>query len=168
MVGNLEQIDGREPPCEEDRIDLLLDVAGEQESTTGHLPEKDDRDVVDPDARGSRLDGHGAGVRPQDVEEGIVHPQAVPGSKERPGWPPGPGPRREGCVAGAGPAHAGVENPPDPVPSREERDPRDVVLVRMGENDDIDPPVPRSHPRIECREEPVRVRSAVHEEAAAA
>ena len=43
-----------------------------------------------------------------------------------------------------------------------------MVLVRVGQDDDVDPAVPRREAPIERDEQPVRVRSAVDEQPAAA
>ena len=46
-MGDLEEVDPRQAPGEEDRIDALLDVAGQEEALAPEGPEQDDRDVVD-------------------------------------------------------------------------------------------------------------------------
>src|SRR5690606_11764299 len=50
----------------------------------------------------------------------------------------------------------------------QEREPRDVVLVRMGQNEDVDPSVPRREPLVERDEQAVRIGPAVDEQSAAA
>ena len=43
-----------------------------------------------------------------------------------------------------------------------------MILVGMGQDDDVDPPVPRRNPPIELDEEPVRIRPAIDEHSPAA
>ena len=74
----------------------------------------------------------------------------------------------ERAVAGSRSAHARLVDPADPVPVEEERHPGDVVLVRMGQDEDVDPAVPRRQPAIELDEQPVRIGAAVDEHPSAA
>ena len=71
-------------------------------------------------------------------------------------------------VARPGPAHPGLEHPRDVVPLEQEREPGDVVLVRVAQHDGVDPPVPRRDPPVEVDEQAVRVRPTVDEQATAA
>ena len=64
---------------------------------------------------------------------------------------------------GLRPAHARLRHLAHAVPLEDERQARDVVLVGVGEHDEVDPAVPRRHPRVERDEEPVGVGAAVHE-----
>jgi hypothetical protein len=57
VVGDLEQVHVSEAR-QQLRIDLLLDIAREQEPTAGHRAEQDDRHVVDPGAGVRWLAGH--------------------------------------------------------------------------------------------------------------
>ena len=43
-----------------------------------------------------------------------------------------------------------------------------MVLVRVRDDDEVDAPVPGGNARVQGRDEPVRVRPSVHEDAAAA
>ena len=70
MVGDLQEVDGGQAAAGEDRIDVVLDVAGEQEAPAGDLAEQDDRDVVDRAAAVGRVARHAARVRPQDARTG--------------------------------------------------------------------------------------------------
>ena len=65
MMGDLEQVDARESAPDQDRVDRLLDVAGQQEPLAPDLAEQDDRDVVDRRPAVGRLAGDRARIRPQ-------------------------------------------------------------------------------------------------------
>ncbi len=169
VVGDLEQVDGRQTGCQQGRIDLLLDIAHQQESTPTHIAEDDDGDVVDPRPAIGRLDRHVSGDRPQDAQGDLVDPQVIArGEPEadgggRPGHPPDPG-----RVAGTRSAHPGLEDAIDPVSIEEQAETRDVILVRMAQDHRVDPPVPRWDAAVEFDEEAVWIRSAVDQQAAAA
>ena len=62
----------------------------------------------------------------------------------------------------------GLEDPADAIALEEQGEPGDVVLVRMGQDDRVDPPVPRRDPLVERDEQPVRIRPAVDQQSAAA
>jgi hypothetical protein len=166
VVGDLQEIDWWHAPREELRIDLLLDVPREQEAPAGHLAEQDDRHVVDARSIVRRLLGNGVRVRPQHTEVDLVNPDTV--ARHEPAaratalehGAPGrvPGPRA---------AHARLVELCDAIPGEEERQPGHVVLVRVAEHDDVEPPVPRGNVLVQRAEEAFRVRAAVHEEPAA-
>jgi hypothetical protein len=50
VVGDLQEVDLRQALRQELRIDVLLDVAGQEEASVADRPEEDDRDVVDASA----------------------------------------------------------------------------------------------------------------------
>ncbi len=160
---------GGRPRFGEERVDVVLDVAGQQESPSGDLAEEHDRDVVDPAARIGRLARDAAGIRPQDAEPDVV--EGDPGARGE-----DPVRRRarlaedpvERGVARAGPAHPGLVDPPDAVALEEERQARDMILVGVGQDEDVDPAVPRRQAPVQLDEEPVRIRPAVDEHPPAA
>ena len=81
------------------------------------------------------------------------------------------GPRQPiepGRVARSRPAHPGLEHPADAVAVEQEGQAGDVVLVRVRQDDRVDPPVPRRDPPIELDEQPVGIRPAIDQQAAAA
>ena len=81
-------------------------------------------------------------------------------------WAPKPGgPRR---VARPRTAHARLEDLADPVAIEQQRQAGDVVLVRMGQDDGIDPAVPWRDAPVEVDEQPVRVGTAIDQQATAA
>ena len=59
--------------------------------------------------------------------------------------------------------HAGLEHPTDPVSLEDADEAGDVVLVRVRQHDDVDPPIPGRDPRVELEQQAVRVRPAVDE-----
>ena len=63
--------------------------------------------------------------------------------------------------------HPGLEDPAHAVALQDPDEAGDVILVRMCQHDEVDPAVPRRDSRIELGEQPLRVRSAVHEHPAA-
>ena len=165
MVGDLEHVNPGNAAGEKDRVDALLDVAGEEEPLRAERPEEDDRHVVDARAGVGRLRRHRTRVGPQDAETDIVEAEPVTGAE-----PARPAtllrePRRPGTVAGARAAHPGFHHPADPISREQQGEPRDVVLVRVTEDEQVDPPIPRWQVGIERDEESVRLGSAVDEEA---
>jgi len=142
--------------------DVILDVASQQDAPPGNLAEEDDRDVVDPASRIGRLARNAARVRPEHAEADVV--EADPGARrERGVWRRGAtgeiaSKRR---VARARPAHAGLVDPPDPIALEQERQAGDMILVRMGQDQDVDPAVPGRQATIELDQEAIRVRSAI-------
>ena len=63
VVGDLEDVDPWEAALEQDRVDALLDVTGQQEAAVPDLAEQHDRDVVDPGPGVGRLERNGAADR---------------------------------------------------------------------------------------------------------
>jgi hypothetical protein len=168
-MGHLEQVETGDPGADEERIDLLFGIAGQQEATPARVAEQHDRDVVDPRARIGRLGGHAPGRRPQDAQVDLVDPQPVAGREpfDRRGSGSGKAGNERG-IPGSRPAHPGLEQPTDLVAPEQERDAGHVILVRVRQDDQIEPSVPRWKERIEGLREPIRVRPAVDEQAAAA
>ena len=62
MVGDLQELDRGQPTREEARVDLLLDVTGQEEPMAVDLPEEHDRDVVDARAPVGRPFGDRSGI----------------------------------------------------------------------------------------------------------
>jgi len=152
---------------EEDRVDLLLNVAGEQEPPVADFAEQHDRDVVHAGAGVGRFTGNGHPIRPQHAKSHLVEREAVAGRQQ---------PRRRAIsVESRGPcrvarsraAHARLEDAPDPVPPQQHRESGHVVLVRMGQHDGVDAPVPRRDVLVQRDEQPVGIRAAVDEQPAA-
>ncbi len=167
MVGHLEEVDPGQAAGEQDRIDLLLDIAGEQEALGAECPEQDDRDVVDRRAPVGRFTGHGVAVRPEDLERDRVELKAVAGRQQprRAGLFRETGPK--GVVGRAGPDHARLEDPADPVALDQPRQAAGVILVGMAQDQHIDPAVPGRNPGIELKDQAIRIRPTVDEQPSA-
>ena len=107
--------------------------------------------------------------RPQDRQRHLVDLEVVARGEtqadRRPGAAESGGP---GGIAGARPAHARLEDLADTISIEQERQTGDVVLVRMGQDDRVDPPVPRRDPLVEVDEQAVRVGTAIDQQATAA
>ena len=167
VVGDLQQVHVSKA-CQQLGIDLFLDVPREQEPTTGHGAEQDDRHVVDPGAGVRWLARHGTGHRPQHLERDVVDRQPVPGGEEAARrWASGEF-RGPGRVSGTGPEHPGLERPTDAISLEQHGQPSDVIFVRVRQDDGIEPAIPRRDPPIELDEQPVGIRPAVDEQAPAA
>jgi hypothetical protein len=79
VVRHLEEVDGGQAAGQQDRIDLLLDVAGQQEPPGPDLPEEHDRDVVDGRAAIARVLRNLPRIRPQDGQLDVIDRELVPG-----------------------------------------------------------------------------------------
>jgi hypothetical protein len=165
MVRDLEQVDLRQSLRQQRWIDVLLDVPGQQEPPLTHDAEQDHRHVVDagPGIRWLRRDLTADG--PQHAHRDLVDRQPVAGP-DREAWRrPGPSePIDPGRVAGSRSAHAGLEDAADTIAIEQQGEPGDMVLVRVRQDDRVEPPVPRRDSPIELDEEPVRIGPAVDQE----
>ncbi len=169
VVRDLEDVDGRQAGRQERRVDVLLDVAGQQEASVADGPEQDHRDVVDSRPAVGRLERDRAADGPAHLERDVVDGQPVAGGDDPVGRRrPARQGRDPGLVARAWAAHPRLEHPLDVITIEEQGQPRDVVLVRVRQDHDIDPPVPRGQPPIELDEQAIRVGAAVDEQSAAA
>jgi hypothetical protein len=79
VVGDLEDVDRREPGGDQGRVDLLLDVAGQQEAVPPDGPQENDRDVVDPGPVVGWLGRDGSGDGPADLQRHVVDGKPVAG-----------------------------------------------------------------------------------------
>lgn len=162
MVGDLEQVHRRQTLREQARIYVLFDVTGKQEPAVADLAEQHDRHVVDPAAGVGRLHRHLPADRPQHAHRDLVHGQSVTRRDRQVDWRPRScQSSKPGGVAGSWPAHPGLQHALDPVAVEQQRQPRDMVLMGVRQDDHIDPAVPRRDPPIELDEQPIRIRSAV-------
>jgi len=163
VVGNLEDVHAGDPALEQDRIDVLLRVAHQEEPVPVHGPQQHDRDVVDGRAGVRRPARDRARVRPQHPERDAVERDRVAGREPLRAPAMREEPRRERTVARTRPQHAGLQDAAHSIALEEPGQPGDVVLVRVGEDQQVDSPVPGRHPAVECDEEPCGIGSAVHE-----
>ena len=173
MVGDLQDVDSRvtsgaQPSVEQLRIDVLLDVPGEQHAALAGTDVENDRDVVDALAAVGRHRGDAARKRPEDAETCLVDGQPIAGDEALRNHAAPRELRRERRVAGTWSAHPGFRDRSDPVSGQEEREATGVVLVWVRQHGEVEAPVPRREPRVEKREEPVRVRPCVDEHPGAA
>jgi len=169
VVGHLQEVDPiavGDARRQELRVDGLLDVAGQEQAAGAEVQVQDGRHVVDAGSGIGRLGGHDAPCRPADVHGRRIEAEAIAGDQ------PAPIDRQpiervvEGGVTRAGATHPDFGHGPHPVALEEEREAGHVILVRMGQHDQVDPPVPGRQSRVQDDEQPIRVRSAIHEHAA--
>jgi hypothetical protein len=59
--------------------------------------------------------------------------------------------------------HPGLEHTPHAIALQHPDETRDMVLVGVREDDDVDPPVPGWHAGVKLSEDAIRVRPAVDE-----
>jgi hypothetical protein len=168
-VGCAREPAGRvhQPVGKELGIDLLLDVAGQQQPMHSEAHVEDDRDVVDAGTGIGRLLRHLAAARPAHGESRAIEREMVAGH-ERLARAPEPGEcllvRR---VARARATHARLRQGAHRVALEEEGESRYVVLVGMGEHDEVEPAVPGRESRVEERQQPIGVGPRIDEDAAA-
>jgi hypothetical protein len=168
VMGDLQEVDLRQPAREELGIDLLLDVAGQEKPSPADLAEEHDRNVVDRAAAVGRAERHAPRVGPEHAKSDVVERQPV-ARRERSVRRPTVGKERgHGCVARPRANHARLVDPADPIAAQEDGETRRVVLVRMGEDEGIDPMIPGGEALIEGDQEAARVRPAVDEHPTAA
>jgi hypothetical protein len=167
VVPGLEDVDRRQAALGKDCLDVGLRVAGEEEAPSLERSEEDERGVVHLPAVVRRRRRDPPGVGPQHIDRDAVHLEPVARSQPRRRGAA----RREECrqrlVPRTGPGHPRLHDPADPVPLENQREAADVVLVGMGEDDEVDPPIPGRHARIERDDEAVGVGAAVDEHPAA-
>jgi hypothetical protein len=170
VVGDLEHVHHREPALDEDRVDVFLDITGKQKPPTLEFTEKDERSVVCLPVvcrRGVEVAGAlPAVVRPQDLECRVVKLDRL-ARRDALGQKPLCGERglpRPICGGICRPAR--LEGPADLVALDHGHESGHVVVVRMGQQDRVDPPIPRGNVPVELRGEEVRVWTAIDKDAA--
>ena len=167
MVCHLEQVHCRHTVLEQRGVDVFLDVAHQQEPPLPDLAEQDDRDVVDAGPAVWRGRRHLAADRPEHADVDLVHGQAISRGEPQPCRRPGSCEfAQPGTVTGSRTAHARFEDASDAIPLEEQREPGDVVLVRVTQDDRVDAPVPRRDAPIQFDQQPAGVRPTVDQESA--
>jgi hypothetical protein len=162
-MGDLQEVDRRQPGGHQLGIHVLLEVAHEEEPSRTDRAEQHDRRVVDGLAVVERPGGDRARDGPQDSDGDLVQSQAVARGE--------PSARRNavgqlghpGRVPRALAGQAGLVHRTDGIAIQEQAEPRDVVLVGMRQDHDVDPPIPGRQPLTERNEQPTRVRPTVDE-----
>jgi hypothetical protein len=163
-MGDLEEVDVREAAPDELGIDALLDVAGQQEPVLADLAEEHDRDVVDRRPAVGWSFGHPVRVGPEDAKADPVEAQPV-ARRQATAWRPTVGqPRRPCPVAGTRPDHARLVHAADPIAREQRGQARHVVLVRVGQDQDVDAAVPRRESFVERDEQASGIRPTVDDE----
>lgn len=167
MVGNLEQVDAREPGGEQLGIDTLLDVTHQEEPPGPDLAGDHDRDVVDRRAAVGRFDRDAPADGPEHAHRDLVDAEAIAGGNAGPDRTAAVRELRQpGGIPGSRPAHPGLEHAVHLVPREEERQSSDMILVRMRQDHGVDAPIPGRDAAVERDDQTIRIRSAVDEEAA--
>lgn len=173
VVCDLQDVELRSQPPRESsgeqlRIDLFLGIAREEHVACTKVQLEYDRRVVDVLAAARWVTWHLAGERPLDVEPRPVKPQPVAGRDH---------PRRATLgrqlspvsgVTGAGPKHAVLDHLADLVSRQQQRQARDMVLVRVCQHNDIEPAVPCWDALVEEREQAVGIGAGIDQHPATA
>jgi hypothetical protein len=108
-----------------------------------------------------------AGERPIDVELDAVEPKLVARGNDSAAPAQLGHLAPVGSIARAGTDHARLDDIANPVPIEQQREAADVILVRMGQHDQVEPSVPGRHASVEQRQEAVWIRAGVDQHAAA-
>ena len=167
VMGDLQQVDRWEASSDELGINAFLDVTRKEEPVLPDLAQEHDRDVVDRRPTVGRPLGYAVRVRPEDPKSDPVEAQAVARRETAARWATGGQRRCPSSITGARPDHARLVHATDPVARQQCGQARNVVLVRVGEHQDVDATIPRRQSLIERDEEASRVGPAVDEEPAA-
>jgi hypothetical protein len=169
VVGHLEKVDAGKTGCEQLGVDRLLHVAHEQEPSGADPPVEDHRHVVDAGPAVRRILRHAATDRPQHAHFDLINREPIAGSdratlrmvvmRQL---------RQPRLVTGARAAHARLQHARHVVSPQQQRQACHVVLVRVRQDDRVDPPVPGRDPSIQRDQQAIGVRAAVDQQPAAA
>ena len=169
VMRDLEQVDVRQAFREQRRVDVLLDVARQQESRSPIAPSRTTDTLLMP----VPPSGGSSGTWPR-----IGHSTRIvisstasrsPAAIDRRAGALGPGQAVEpGRVARARATHPGLEHAIHVIPVEQQGEAGDVILVRVGQDDRVESPVPRRDPPIELDQETIGIGPAVDEQPAAA
>jgi hypothetical protein len=162
---DLEEVDRRQALREQRRVDVLLDIPGQQEAPLTDDAEQHDRHVVDAATGIGRVGRDPAADGPQHAHRDLVDREPIAGADRQAWRSPGPGqPIDPGRVARPRSAHAGLQDATHPIAIEQQREAGDMILVRMRQDDGVQPSVPRRDSPIELDEEPVGIGPAVDEQ----
>jgi len=152
---------------EQRRVDIVLDVASEEHPPLDISNVEHDGRVIDgaPDARRARR--HRTPDRPQDIHGDAIEGQTVARRKPTCRYMRHGQPGTERCITGSCAEHPVLGDGGDPIALDEHRQPRDVVLMWVSEDDEVQPTVPRGHISVEDREQAVGVGPAVEQDPSA-
>jgi len=165
VVGDLEEVHPREAGGEQLRIDRLLDIAHQQEPPSADLPGKHHGDVVDARAAVRWLRRHSIADGPQHPKADLVDGESV---TRRDAGPDGSVTARQLSkprgIARPGATHARLHHPPHVIPLEQQGQAGNVVLVRVRQDDRVDPAVPWWDPLIERDQEAIGIRPTVDQQ----
>lgn len=164
VVGDLQQVDRREPARDELGIDVVLHVARQEEAPAGDGAEEDDRAVVRGAVVRRVARGQASGIRPQHPEVDRAEREPRAGGERRVGDRPIGDRGLQRLVAGPVAGEPRLVHATDAIAVQEEREAGSVVLMRVAQDDEVDPVVPRREALVEDPDEPRRIRAAVDEE----
>ena len=166
VMSDLEHVDRPQNAATDERcLHRRLGVAGQQRRESGMAQYEHDRAVVDV---ALRQRGRCIGLRgEQDLERGRrIQRQHLAGSGE---------PDLDGCGGRVGQqsveggileADAGMQDGTDPMPVQDLDEPGDMILVRMAQDQQIDPACEERRVRTEAAQCQLRVRTPVDEHGA--
>jgi hypothetical protein len=166
MVGDFQEVQApvhRAQRIEEVAIHVLLEIAGEEDALGADPDVQDERRVVHRSpGLGSGL-GHAGGRRPDDLGVRLTDGERIATLEAHDRHAMTLGLLAVGGVAAAVAAHAVVDEDTDAVAREQPGEAADVVLVRVGQQGDIDAAVPDRDALIEAAHEQVGVATAIHE-----
>jgi hypothetical protein len=164
MVADLQHVhSAQQPALSQQRLDRRLRIARQERREPAAAEEADHGGIVDV----------AIGERPRDIAARWVeerhrggriqaHPLSCPGGHQpTPAFHPG---QLDKARIGRVLVHAaGIQDQPDVVSFQSRHQPSHVVLVRMGQDDDVDPPLPPRQPLAEAPQQEIGVRAAVEQ-----
>jgi hypothetical protein len=172
MVRHLQQIDLRQPPGQEQRVDVILDVAGQQETSTAELPQQHDRRVVHaPVVRCAGIQlgrSRSARVRPENPQRGVIQADRTAGRQPSALEPVGGQPGQPRTKRRARTRHARIEGPAHAVALQHRGQAGNMIVVGVGQDDRVQAPVPGRDVAVQFGDERGAVGAAVHQDPTAA
>lgn len=168
MVGHLEQVPGLArvaDGCQQLTVAVCFEVTHQQHALRSHADAEDERGVVDLSVRSRGRGCHIVPRWPQHVHpcrsqpEGIAlaQPQAVDAEAI--------GSQAQLSGPGSATGHPGLSDAPDAIARHEARQAPGMILVGVGQHDEVDAPVPDGDALVEPPHQQVRIGPAVHEQA---
>jgi len=171
MVRDLEHIDGSaagQAVPEELWVDVLLHVPGQQHPSLAVADVQYHRDVVDASSLIRRAQWHLARSRPEHADRDAVEGERVAGRQQDATYGRSAQHLSKRLVTGPSADHAGLSDDRHAIAFQEERQPRRVILVWMGQDRQVEAAVPSGDPFVEQRQELIGVGTAIDQHARAA
>ena len=163
---DLEEVEAaavRDACRDELRIDGLLDVTHQQQAADAETEVQDGRHVVDAGAGVRWLERHAAARRPSDLDDRPVHAKSVAGREATAVDAQTLEGGMEGGIAGPRTVHPDLGHAPDSISLQQDGQAGHVILVRMGQHDEVDAPIPRRQAFVEHDQQAIRVGATVDE-----